>query len=107
MASKKSAATVDREVSQSKTKAATAAELTKLLRGADSVNAKLRIELAEAQAEISRKEAWINRYAEQLKAARKRLATAPDCKPVSERRAAMIAAREEAMRTGKSVAVTL
>lgn len=106
MASKKSAATLDNEVSQAKNKATTVAELTKLLRSADSVAAKLREELAEAKAEISRKEAWINRYAAQLKAARK-AATTPDCKPVSERRAAMERARAEAMATGKSVAVAL
>lgn len=105
MASKKSAATLDREVSQSKTKQATVAELTKLLRSAEALNAKLRQELAAAHEEISRKETWLNRYASQLAAARKKSAKSESGAPVSERRAAMEAARAEAMRTGRTVAV--
>lgn len=105
MASKKSAATLDREVSQSKAKQATAAELVELLRSAEAVNAKLRLELAAANEEISRKEMWLNRYAAQLKAARNQVAKREGDAPVSERRAAMEAARAEAMRTGRAVAV--
>lgn len=107
MASKKSAQTADREVSQAKATLAQVADLKKELRGERSVSAKLRVELAAAQAEISRKELWINRYASQLVAARKKLAKSESDAPVSERRAAMEAAKAEAMRTGRTVAVAI
>jgi len=108
MASKKSAQTLDREASQGKVTQAVVADLKKELRGERSVSAKLREELKAAQAEISRKELWINRYAAQLAEARKRIARLEGAAhPVSERRAAMQAAREEAMRTGRTVAVAL
>ena len=57
--------------------------------------------LATAKLEISRKELVINQSLKQLQAARSKLAAAP----VSDIRARMAAAKEEAMRTGTTVRV--
>jgi hypothetical protein len=98
MPSKKSAATCDREVSQRRTQGAQ-------LRDLEMLCGKLRAERDEARAECSRKELWINRYAVQLKEARKKIDELRGGTPVSERRARMEAAKAEAMASGRTVAV--
>jgi peptidoglycan hydrolase CwlO-like protein len=65
-------------------------------------NASLKAQLAELRAECSRKEEWINRYALQLKHARRKAAS--QATP-SDRRAAMEAAKAEAMASGRCVTV--
>lgn len=107
MPSKKSAQTCDREVSQRRTQGAQ-------LRDLEMMCGKLRAERDEARAEASRKELWINRYAIQLKEARKKIDELQGGtpvserrvnKPVSEQRARMEAAKAEAMASGRTVAV--
>jgi septal ring factor EnvC (AmiA/AmiB activator) len=83
------------------TLAARVRELNVLLEKSNDVIAAQNVELGELRAECSRKEQWINRYAAQLKQARR---SAPSREP-SDRRAAMEAAKAEAMRSGRTVAV--
>lgn len=66
------------------------AELSEQLERTNAALAERTEQLTEAKAECARKEIWLNRYAAQLKGAR-------GSKPISDRRAAMEAAKAAAL----------